>query len=313
MRLAVTGGSGFIGAHVVDALVAAGHEVRTLDLKPPHRPDVGHHSVDILDEPALLEATAGIDAVFHLAAVADVNDVARDPVAAVDLNVGGTARVLEAARQNQVGRVILASTVWVYSSATGSDASEVDEDTPFSVAAARHIYTSSKLAAEMLCHDYWNAYQLPFTILRYGIPYGPLMRPSLVIPIFVRKALAGEPLTVAGDGSQHRKFVYIEDLARAHVLALREGAANQTYNLDGQEKITILRIAETVLRLTDSQRPIEFVPARGGDYAGREVSSEKARRELGWEPEIDFEEGMRRTVPWIIRHLANERSHAAQT
>jgi UDP-glucose 4-epimerase len=165
----------------------------------------------------------------------------------------------------------------------------------------------------MLCHDYGNAYQLPFTILRYGIPYGPLMRPSLVIPIFVRKALAGEPLTVAGDGSQHRKFVYIEDLARAHVLALAENAANQAYNLDGQEKITILRIAETVLRLTGSERPIEFVPARGGDYAGREVSSEKARLELGWQPEIDFEEGMRRTVPWIIRHLANERSHAAKT
>jgi UDP-glucose 4-epimerase len=131
-----------------------------------------------------------------------------------------------------------------------------------------------------------------------------------VIPIFVRKVLAGEPLTVAGDGSQHRKFVYIEDLARGHVLALSDAAANQTYNLDGREKISILRIAETVLRLTGSQRPIEFMPARGGDYAGREVSSEKARRELDWQPEIDFEEGMRRTVPWLIEQLSEERSIA---
>ena len=310
MRVGVSGGSGFIGSHVVDALMAAGHEVSVLDPRPPHRADVGHRPADILDLTALADATAGMDAFFHLAAVADVNDVARDPVAAVDLNVGGTARVLEAARRNQVTRVILASTVWVYSSATGADGSEVDEETPFAMTAARHVYTSSKLAAEMLCHDYWNAYQLPFTILRYGIPYGPRMRPALVIPIFVRKALAGEPLTVAGDGSQHRKFVYIEDLARGHVLALNDAAANQTYNLDGREKISILRIAETVLRLTGSQRPIEFMPARGGDYAGREVSSEKARRELGWQPEIDFEEGMRRTVPWLIEQFSEERSIA---
>jgi UDP-glucose 4-epimerase len=313
MRVGVTGGSGFIGSHVVDALIAAGHDVYTLDPKPPHRADVGHAPADIRDLPSLIQATAGTDAIFHLAAVADVNDVARDPVGAVDLNVGGTARVLEAARQNQVKRVILASTVWVYSSAAGSDSSDVDEETPFSTSVARHVYTSTKLAAEMLCYDYWNAYQLPFTILRYGIPYGPRMRPTLVIPIFVRKALAGEALTVAGDGSQHRKFVYVEDLARAHVLALAEDAANQIYNLDGQEKITILQIAETVLRLTGSERPIEFVPARGGDYAGREVRSEKALRELGWRPEIDFQEGMRRTVPWIIRRLAEEKEPSVQS
>ena len=102
----------------------------------------------------------------------------------------------------------------------------------------------------MLCHDYWNMHNLPFTVLRYGIPYGPRMRFSLVIPVFVRKALRGEALTLSGDGSQHRKFVYVEDLARAHVLALGDAAQNQTYNLDGAEKISILRIAETVLRLT---------------------------------------------------------------
>jgi len=313
MRVGVTGGAGFIGSHVVDALAAAGHEVTVIDLRPPHRSDVIHRAVSVLDVPAMVEATASLDALFHLAAVADVNDVVRDPVAAVDINVGGTARVLEAARRNGIGRVILASTVWVYSSVATPEATEVDESARFSLMTARHVYTSFKLAAEMLCHDYWNMWQLPFTILRYGIPYGPRMRPSLVIPIFVRKALAGEPLTVAGDGSQHRKFVYVEDLARAHVLALDGRAANQTYNLDGREKITILRIAETVLRLTGSQRPIEFVLARGGDYAGTDVSSEKARVELGWEPQIDFEEGMRRTVPWLIGRFAQETSTAAGT
>jgi UDP-glucose 4-epimerase len=278
------------------------------DLRAGERPDVAYRAGSLMDADALRDAIRGMDAVFHLAAVADVNDVARHPVAAIDLNVGGTLRVLEAAKQGGVGRVIFASTVWVYSSVDAGAGDVVDEEACFAPGASRQIYTSSKIAGELLCHDYWNAHQLPFTILRYGIPYGPRMRPSLVIPIFVRKALAGEALTVAGDGSQHRKFVYVEDLARAHVLALADRAANQTYNLDGREQVTILRIAETVLRLTGAERPIEFIPARSGDYAGADVSSEKARRELGWEAQIDFEEGMRRTVPWL---MAEQRSPIA--
>lgn len=306
MKLGVTGGSGFIGSHVVDSLIAAGHEVSVLDPNPPHRQDAGHRPVSVLDSEGLSDALAGLDAVFHLAAFADVNDVVRDPAGAIDLNVGGTVRVLEAARQTGVGRVILASTVWVYSSVAPQEGDEVNESASFAVDAARHIYTSSKLAAEMACHDYWTMHQLPFTILRYGIPYGPRMRLSLVVPVFVKKALAGESLTVAGDGTQHRKFVYVEDLAQAHVLALTEEARNQTYNLDGREKITILRIAETVLRLTGSQHPIQFLPGRTGDYSGKEVSSEKARRELGWVPRVGFDEGMSETVPWLIRRLTEE-------
>ncbi len=308
MRVCVTGGSGFIGSHVVDALVDAGHSVRVLDLRSGLRPDVEYVQGSVLNDEAIRRASSAADAVFHLAAVADVNDVAHDPVAAVDLNVGGTARVLEAARRNDVRRVLLASTVWVYSSVQESSAAVVDEGACFSPGATRQIYTSSKIAAELLCQDYASAYGLPFTILRYGIPYGPRMRPTLVIPIFVRKALAGEALTIAGDGSQHRKFVYVEDLARAHVLALGEQAVNQTYNLDGREQITVLRIAETVLRMTGAARPIAFGPARGGDYAGADVSSEKAARQLGWVPEIDFEEGMRRTVSWLVADAAEERN-----
>jgi UDP-glucose 4-epimerase len=306
MRIGVTGGSGFIGSHVVDAMVAAGHEVSVIDLQEPQRQDVEHRPASILDFGSILNATKGLDAVCHLAAVADVNDVAADPIGAIDLNVTGTARVLEAARRNELQRVVLASTVWVYSSVADTDEDFVDEETPLAAAADRHIYTTSKIAAEMLCHDYWNMHQVPFTILRYGIPYGPRMRFSLVVPIFVRKVLSGEALTVAGDGSQHRKFVYVEDLARAHVLALGENARNQTYNLDGREKITILKIAETVLKLTNSDQAIQFMPARGGDYGGKDVSSEKARRELGWEPLIDFSEGMKRTVPWLVDRLQEE-------
>ncbi len=313
MRIGITGASGFIGSHVVDALAAVGHDVAVIDIRPPHRDDVAFRVASVLDGPGLIEACTGIDVLYHLAAVADVNDVVADPAGAMELNVTGTLRALEAARLTGIKRLVLASTVWVYSSAQPSSSDTVDEDAGMHVAAARHIYTTSKIAAEMLCHDYWSMHKVPFTILRYGIPYGPRMRFSLVMPVFVRKALRGEALTVSGDGSQHRKFVYVEDLARGHVSALDDAALNQTYNLDGTEKVTILRIAETVLRLTGCRSQIEFMPARAGDYTGRDVSSEKARRELNWEPRVDFEEGMKRTVPWLVERLREEAVAAVST
>jgi UDP-glucose 4-epimerase len=305
MRVGVTGGSGFIGSHVTDALVESGHDVAVIDVRPPDRRDVEFRPASVLDE-RLDEASTQLDVLYHLAAVADVNDVVADPAAAIELNVTGTLRALEAARVNGIKRFILASTVWVYSSAADSDSDVADERALMDIAAARHVYTTSKIAAEMLCHDYREMYQLPFTILRYGIPYGPRMRLSLVMPVFVRKVLRGENITITGDGSQHRKFVYIGDLAQAHVLALKDVAANQTYNLDGSEQVTILRIAETVLRLTEGKSQIEFMPARAGDYGGKDVSSEKARRELGWTPQIDFEEGMKRTVAWLVERLRED-------
>jgi UDP-glucose 4-epimerase len=297
MRVGVTGGCGFIGSHVVDKLKDARVDVRILDSMPrPHRDDVECVTVDILDQDALDAATRGLDVIFHLAAVADVNNVVADPTGSVALNVLGTTRVLEAARRNQLRRVVLASTVWVYGAAREE---RVDERSCFDPALTGHVYTTTKIASEMLCHDYKTLWDVPFTVLRYGIPYGPRMRPSLVIPIFIRKALNGEPMTVAGDGSQNRKFVYVEDLAEAHVLALAPEAENQTYNIDGSEEVSILRIAETVHRLVGG-KGIEFVPARAGDYGGKQVSSAKAAREIGWTPKIDFDTGMERTVRWFL-------------
>ena len=298
MKVAVTGGCGFIGSHVVDKLRDEHIDVRVLDNQgAPHRDDVEHIRVDIMNQTALIEATRGVDVVYHLAAVADVNHVAADPVGSVALNILGTANVLEAARQNELKRVVLASTVWVYGAARDE---RVDESTLFDASLTGHVYTTTKLASEMLCHDYQTLYKVPFTILRYGIPYGPRMRPALVIPMFMRKAINGESLTVAGDGSQNRKFVYVEDLADAHVLALAPEAENQTFNIDGSEEVTILRIAETVTKLLGG-KGVEFVPARAGDYGGKQVSSMKAAREIGWTPKIDFETGMERTVAWFLQ------------
>jgi len=297
-KVAVTGGSGFIGSHVVDALVEAGHEVTVIDHRTkPHRDDVGFEDVDLMEMSSVLSATRGAEHIFHLAAVSNVNYAHKYPVYSTALNIMGTAHVLEAARINGAKRVHLASTVWVYNGAPNGK--PADESVPFYLDGAGHIYTSSKMACEMLCHNYWQLYKVPFTVLRYGIPYGPRMREELLIPIFLKKALSGQPLTVAGKGDQFRKFVYVRDMARAHVLAMQDTAANQTYNLEGRRQVTIIEVAEGIKKLVGDQVKIEFVPERPGDFGGKEVSAEKAKRELDWKTTVEFEEGLKATVEWF--------------
>ncbi|MCU1456311.1 MAG: dTDP-glucose 4,6-dehydratase [Actinomycetia bacterium] len=293
-RIAVTGGSGFIGSNVVDALVAAGHTVDVLDVRQPRRTDVGFVKLDITDVDGLTDAFEGVDVVFHLAAVSNINEAFAHPLDAVTVNVTGTANVWEAARRSEVGRAVLASTVWVYSGASGPG--PFGEDTPLDPAGMGHIYTSSKVAAEMVVHNYAELYGQAFTILRYGIPYGPRMREELVIPQFIRRALAGEPITVNGDGSQFRNYVYVADLCDAHVRALEPVAENQVFNLEGSEPVSVLRLAEAVRDVIGDHVVIEHVPARVGDYVGKEVSAAKARDLLGWTVSTPFERGIRETI-----------------
>jgi UDP-glucose 4-epimerase len=299
-KVVVTGGSGFIGSHVVDALMDAGHQVTVIDHRVhPHREDVGFEDVDLMDMSSTLAATRGAEHIFHLAAVSNVNYAFKYPVYTVALNVLGTAHVLEAARVNSVRRIYLASTVWVYNGTPNGE--PLDESVPFYLNGAGHIYTSSKMACEMICHNYNQLYNVPFTVLRLGIPYGPRMREELLIPTFIRKALAGQPLTVSGTGSQYRNFVYVRDLAVAQVLAMKEGAANQTYNLEGPRKITVLEVAQGIRAALGDHVKIETVPERPGDFGGKKVAGEKAWHELGWKPTVEFEEGLRITIEWFRR------------
>ena len=298
MKVLVTGGSGFIGSHVVDKLRDKGIEVRVYDMVlPTYRKDIEYYQGSLLDFDALGMALSGVDAVIHLAAIADVKDVYEEPHYSEAINVRGTINVLEAARHSgNIKRVIYASTTWVYSDCK---VNFVDETTPLPPPA--HLYTATKLASEYYCIAYSKLYGLETTILRYGIPYGPRARGGAVVPIFVNKVLNGEPLTIAGDGSQFRKFVYVEDLAEGNVLALKSIAKNRIYNLDGKEKITIRQIADTVQKILDKEVKIEHIPARPADFSGVEVSSTLAKKELGWEPKVSFEEGVRRYIDWYKR------------
>ena len=245
----------------------------------------------------------GCDAVIHLAAAADVNEVLADPVEAERRNArGDAARARGRAAHRRAARRLRLDDLGLFGHARRPATTSRSPLHP-----PAHLYTATKLAGELYCHSYGELYGVEHTILRFGIPYGPRARPAAVVPAFVGRALAGEPLTIAGDGSQSRRFVYVEDLAEGVVRALAPVAANRTYNLVGGEDVTIREIAETV---RDVVGDVEIVhgPGRSGDFAGAPVSGERARRELGWRATTPFVEGVRRYVEWHREALAGSRA-----
>jgi UDP-glucose 4-epimerase len=296
MRVLVTGGGGFIGSHVVDRLIGRGDTPRIFDLSasPYHSPLEVETFTGSITDPANLDlAMRDCDAVIHLAAVADVGHVLADPVLAEEVNTRGTLNVLEAACRAKVGRVVYGSTTWAYSDCVEQ---EVDEETP--IPAPRHLYTATKLAGETYCAGYAELYELESTVLRFGIPYGPRARAAGVVAKFTDLAFEGKALTIAGDGSTTRSFIYVEDLADGIVAALAPEAAGRTYNLSGDEVVTILEIAERVQENTDDCE-IVHTPPRPGDFPGKTISNERALEELGWKAETSFKEGVRKYVEWV--------------
>ena len=293
MRVLVTGGAGFIGSHVIDRLAAHGVTPLIFDHhRSDYRTETEHFIGSILDVEALRLAMNGVHAVIHLAAVADVKEVFEDPVYAETVNTRGTLCVLEAARRCKISRVIYGGTTWAYSDCPQT---EVDEETP--VPPPSHLYTATKIASENYCRAYSKLYELPTTLLRFGIPYGPRARDGAVIPIFVQRALKGLPLTLQGNGLQFRQFVYVEDLAEGVVLSLKPNAANRIYNLDGTQPISIRQIAETVQEIIGNVE-IATTPARPGDFSGKRVSSARAEQELGWKATTPLKQGIERYIAW---------------
>jgi UDP-glucose 4-epimerase len=305
VKVLVTGGSGFIGSHVVDKLSAAGFEPRVFDRVPsPYLGDVDTVVGDVTDAEGVLSAMTGCDAVIHLAAIADVDDFEESPVSSEEVNTRGTLNVLEAAKRSSVKRVVYGSTTWIYSDCPDE---AVDEETP--VHAPAHLYTATKLAGELYCKAYAGLYGVDFTILRFGIPYGPRAREAAVIPAFVNRALAGEPLVIAGDGSQFRRFVYVEDLADGVVRALSPVAANRIYNLASDATVSIRELADEV-RSQVADVEIVHTEGRSGDFAGKVISSERAEAELGWRATTPLPEGLMRYVEW--RRLSSNGKKAGQ-
>lgn len=277
---------------MVDKLIEQGYTVGVFDKAKPLREDVRWLKGDLMNDEDVLLACKDAQVIFHLAAVSDVNRALSRTEMCVEVNENGTVKLLKAAVAGEVERIILASTTWVY----GNSKVNVDESTPIPM--PDHIYTKSKLGQEHLVHTWYTHYGFPYTILRYGIPYGPKMRSNMAISIFVRKVLRREPITVFGDGNQGRCFIYVEDLAEGNVSALKGNGRNEIFNLAGKEFVTLNQIVDN-LRQIFGEIDVSYDNSRSNDFKGVVVDIKKAKSLLGWEPKTPFEVGLRKYVGYI--------------
>ena len=301
MKIVVAGGSGFIGSHVVDVLLDKGHEVLIYDLEAPHYGQkCGFIRGDTRDIDRMTQVFKSGDVVYLIAAEANVNRFFESPLYSNDITATATLSVLEAARRTGVARVILASTEWVYGSLPEAGEEYITEDTPYTEN-PDHIYTSSKIAAELFCKNYRSLYGVNYTIMRYGIPFGERARPETVTPIFIQRIARGEPITIHGDGIQSRQFIYVKDLARGNAACLNPAAENQIFNLNGKKRISVIQIVKTIEEILGKKASLTFVEDRKGNFKGRFISSEKARRLLDWEAALDYEDAMRMYVAQFLK------------
>ncbi len=302
MKALVTGGAGFIGSHLVDALSAAGHDVTVLDDLSNGRIEnvpPGTHIVrgSITDQDTVRDSVAGCDTVFHLAALGAVPRSLRDPLASDLVNVHGTLTVLKAAVDASVRRVVYASSSSVYGGATILP-------TPESVPARpRSPYAVSKLAAEWYCRVFAERFDIETVSLRYFNVYGPRQRPdatyAAVIPLFTSALYEGRRPTIFGDGGQSRDFTYVGDVVAANLAAAGAPAVSgNVYNVAPGESHTITALLSTLRDITGIAAEPEFAEPRPGDVRDSCADAAAAARDLGWRATTPLRDGLARYVNW---------------
>jgi len=299
----VTGGAGFIGSHLVEALLADGHQVRVLDdfrTGKRHNLPAAHERLEILtgsitDPRAVHQAMQGIETVFHLAALPSVQRSIEDPDSTHDVCATGTLRVLQAARQANCQRVVYAASSSAYGDTPGAVRREDEPAAPLSP------YAAAKLAGEHYCRCFTKSFGLPTVRLRFFNVFGPRQEPhspySGVVALFIAGMAAGKPPTVFGDGRQSRDFTYVANAVQAlQKAATAPAAIGNVYNIGNGGRISIIDLVRQLNELLGTHLRPSFGPARPGEVEHSQADISRARRDLGYEPSVSFQEGLRLTL-----------------
>ena len=305
----VTGAAGFIGSHVCEALLRRGERVRGLDnFDPFYDPALKRRNVeevrragefpvaeaDVRDAEAVRAALAGCDAVLHLAAKAGVRPSLRDPVAYADVNVRGTAVVLEEALRAGVKTFVAASSSSVYGARSRVPFAESDPcDRPVSP------YAATKRAMELLCLARQAHTGIDLACLRFFTAYGPRQRPEMAIHSFARAIEDGKPIVVHGDGSSARDYTYIDDIVEGVVRAMDRSRGFRIYNLGESRTTTLADLVAMIERALGKKASVDRRPDQPGDVPLTCADVSLARAELGYEPKVPIEEGLERFVAWM--------------
>ncbi|MBY0230751.1 MAG: SDR family oxidoreductase [Gemmataceae bacterium] len=300
----VTGGAGFIGSHLVEALVEQGREVRVLDDFSTGDPaNLDGATVDLIeasvtDAVAVQDAMRGVEVVFHQAALASVPRSVANPLATHRACVDGTLNVLLAAREAKVRRVVYAASSSAYGNSARLPKSEGDPVAPLSP------YAVAKLAGEQYCAAFTEVYGLETVRLRYFNVFGPRQMPdspyAAVIPLFMQALAEGSSPLVHGDGRQSRDFTFVGDVVRANLLAAdAPKASGKVYNVAGGRRVTLLEILALLGDLFDLRPAPRFVPSRPGDVKHSQADIRRAWEDLGYRPQTSIEEGLRECAAWF--------------
>ena len=305
MRVVVTGGAGFLGSHLCDAILARGDSAVCVDNLATGRPDNVAHLMDSpgftfveADVSLALDVPGPVDAVAHLASPASPPEYLRLPLETLAVGSRGTENALRLAHQHG-GRFVLASTSEVYGDPAVHPQSE-DYWGNVNPVGPRSVYDEAKRFAEALTRAYRDTKGVNAGIIRIFNTYGPRMnaQDGRIVTNFITQALNGDPLTIYGDGSQTRSFCYVDDLIRG-IVGMIDSAEAGPVNLGNPEEFTVTEFARLVLRLTGSDSPVEHLPLPVDDPTRRCPVITRASQALGWQPQVRVEDGIRRTIEWF--------------